>query len=1044
MSIYEKAVKKPITVVLIFIGVVILGLFSLRYLPIDLYPEIDPPMVSVFTFYEGASATDIETNVTRTLEDNLNTVNNLKELNSTSKDNTSLVTLEFEWGTNLDEATNEIRDALSRTETYLPDGAEKPIIFKFSTSMIPIMLLSATADESYPALTKILDEGVVNPLNRIEGVGSVSLSGGGEREVQVNVDPRELKAYNLSVEQIGAVIGQENINLPGGNVDVGNHTYPVRTEGEFSSSEEIKDLVVGHFQGKTVYLSDVAQVRDTLAEKTIDERSNGRTGARIVIQKQSGANSVEIAKQVRERLPELTKDLPPDVEIDTIFDTSEFIEDSIGSLSETVMYAGIFVVLVVLFFLGRWRATFIIVLTIPVSLIVSFIYLYGAGNTLNIISLSSLSIAIGMVVDDAIVVLENITRHIERGSSPREAAIYGTNEVGLAVVATTLTVVAVFFPLTLVQGLSGIMFRQLGMIVTLVVIVSTLAALTLTPMLSSKLLRKMPPRKKGLAKTIFGSFEKLLAALDNFYGKTLGWAIRHRAFIVISSIVIFGASVSLVSIVGTEFIPPSDNARIEATVELPMSLRLEETEEVARQIEDTWQEKYPEIEVISTSAGTADEENIFSAFGDNGSHIISFTLRLSKSTERERDIYLIGDKMREDLAAIPMVEDYSVSPGGSGGGMGSGASNVEVIVSGYNLDETGGIAEDISEKMEDMEGLRDIELSREDPKIEYQFVPDREKIGIHGLNTSRVASAIRNRVSGLVAAQYREEGEEYDVRVRFAKPFRESIQAIENIQVYNEAGDAIRVREVGHVEEVVAPLSIDRRNRQRVITVTGTLYQASITDVVNEINGEIDKMNLPAGVGTDIGGTAEDQQESFADLGLLLGLVIILVYIVMASQFESLQSPFIIMFTLPFAFTGVFVALFLTNTTLNLISMIGGVMLVGIVVKNGIVLIDYTNLMRDRGMSLIQAVITGGKSRLRPVLMTTFTTILGMLPLAIGFGEGAEIWRPMGVAIIGGLLVSTMVTLVLMPVVYTMFGANRLKSERKRIARLEETLPSNQ
>ncbi|MFW5753738.1 MAG: efflux RND transporter permease subunit [Marinilabiliaceae bacterium] len=1041
MSIYEKAVKKPITVVLIFIGVIILGLFSLRYLPIDLYPEIDPPMVSVFTFYEGASATDIETNITRTLEDNLNTVNNLKELNSTSKDNTSLVTLEFEWGTNLDEATNEIRDALSRTETFLPDDAEKPILFKFSTSMIPIMLLSATAEESYPALTKILDEGVVNPLNRIEGVGSVSLSGGGEREVQVNVDPRRLEAYNLSVEQIGSVIGQENMNVPGGDVDVGSHTYPVRTEGEFKSSDEIKNLVVGHFQGRTVYLSDVATVKDTLAEKTIDERSNGRAGARIVIQKQSGANSVEIAKQVREQLPELTKDLPPDVEIDTIFDTSEFIEDSIGSLSETVMYAGIFVVLVVLFFLGRWRATFIIILTIPVSLIVSFIYLYGAGNTLNIISLSSLSIAIGMVVDDAIVVLENITRHIERGSSPREAAIYGTNEVGLAVVATTLTVVAVFFPLTLVQGLSGIMFRQLGMIVTLVVIVSTLAALTLTPMLSSKLLRKMPPRKKGLAKTLFGSFEKLLARLDEFYGKTLGWAIRHRAFVVITSFVIFGASISLVSVVGTEFIPPSDNARIEATVELPMSLRLEKTEEVARQIEDTWQEKYPEIEVISTSAGTADEENIFSAFGDNGSHIITFTLRLSKSTERERDIYLIGDMMREDLAAIPIVEDYSVSPGGGGGGpMSSGASNVEVVVSGYDLDETGKIAENISEKMEDMEGLRDIELSREDPKIEYQFVPDREKMGIHGLSTSTVSSAIRNRVSGLVASQYREEGEEYDVRVRFSKPHRESVQDIENIQVYNEDGDAVRVKEVGHVEEVVAPLSIDRRNRQRVITVTGTLYQASITDVVNEINGEIDQMDIPSGVGTDIGGTAEDQQESFADLGLLLGLVIILVYIVMASQFESLRSPFIIMFTLPFAFTGVFLALFLTNTTLNLISMIGAVMLVGIVVKNGIVLIDYTNLMRDRGMSLVQAVITGGKSRLRPVLMTTFTTILGMLPLAIGFGEGAEIWEPMGVAIIGGLLVSTMVTLVLMPVVYTMFGANRLKSEKKRIARLEENV----
>lgn len=1040
MSIYEKAVKKPISVILIFVGVIIMGMFSLRYLPIDLYPEIDPPIVSIFTFYQGASAADIETNVTRILEDNLNTVNNLKELTSTSKDNTSLVLLEFEWGTNLDEATNDIRDALGRVESYLPEGVEKPIIFKFSTSMIPIMLLSATAEESYPALTKILDEGIVNPLNRIEGVGAVSLSGGPKREIQVNVDPRKIEAYNMSVEQIGAVIGQENINLPGGNLDIGSHRYPVRVEGEFKSSDELKHLVLGNFQGRIIRLSDVASVKDTLAETTIDERANGRVGARIVIQKQSGANSVEIAQEVRDRLPVLMKNLPPDVEIETIFDTSEFIENSISSLANTVMYAGIFVVLVVLFFLGRWRATFIIILTIPVSLIVSFIYLYATGNTLNIISLSSLSIAIGMVVDDAIVVLENITHHIEKGSSPREAAIYGTNEVGLAVVATTLTVVAVFFPLTLVQGLSGIMFRQLGMIVTLVVIVSTLAALTLTPMLSSQMLHLMPPRKKGIAKAVFGTFEKFLVWLDNIYEKTLGFAVRHRVMVVIVSVIIFVASISLVSLVGTEFIPPADNARIEATVELPMSLRLEKTQKVARDLENIWQEKYPEIEVISTSAGVADEDNIFSAFGENGTHVINFTMRLSNSSERERDIYQIGDLMRQDLDSIVLLKDYTVSPGGSGGGMGSGASTVEVIVSGYNMEETGRVADHFMGKLENMDGLRDIDISRDDPKMEYQLVLDREKLGIYGLNTATVANAMRNRINGLIAAQYREDGDEYDVRVRFSEPFRESIESVENILVYNPQGEAIRIREVGSVEEYMAPLSIERRNRQRVVTVTGSLYNASITDVVNEINAEAERMDLPQGVGIDIGGTAEDQQESFADLGLLLVLIIILVYIVMASQFESLRSPFIIMLTLPFAFTGVFIALFITGTTLNLISMIGGVMLVGIVVKNGIVLIDYINLLRDRGMSLVQAVVAGGKSRLRPVLMTTLTTILGMLPLAIGIGEGAEIWRPMGVAIIGGLTVSTMLTLVLMPVVYTMFGANRMKSERKRIAKLEESI----
>ncbi|SFE97969.1 efflux RND transporter permease subunit [Thermophagus xiamenensis] len=1039
MSIYENAVRKPVTVILIFIGVVILGLFSLRYLPIDLYPEIDPPIVSIFTFYEGASAADIETNVTRILEDNLNTVSNLKELTSISKDNTSLVMLEFEWGTNLDEATNDIRDAIGRIESYLPEGVEKPIIFKFSTSMIPIMLLSATADESYPALSKILDEGIVNPLNRIEGVGAVSLSGGPEREIQVIVDPRKLEAYNISVEQIGAVIGQENLNLPAGDLDIGSYTIPIRIEGEFKVSKEIEHLVVGTFNGSPVKIADVATVKDTIAEMTIDERSNGRVGARIVIQKQSGANSVAIAREVKEKLPELMRQLPPDIKIDTIFDTSEFIENSINSLATTVLYAGIFVVLVVLFFLGRWRATFIIILTIPVSLIVSFIYLFVSGNTLNIISLSSLSIAIGMVVDDAIVVLENITRHIEKGSSPREAAIYGTNEVGLAVVATTLTVVAVFFPLTLIQGLSGIMFRQLGMIVTLVVIVSTLAALTLTPMLSSHMLRLMPPRKPGLSKAIFGTIEKWLEKLDRFYERLLKWAVHHKAFVMVGSAIIFIASISLVSVVGTEFIPPADNAHIEATVELPMNLRLEKTQELARQIEQIWQENYPEIEVISTSAGVADESNIFSAFGENGSHIINFNIRLSNSTERDRDIYLIGDLMRKDLSKIPIIKDFSVWPGGRGE-MGSGAGNVEVIISGYDLDVTGALSEKIAERMENIEGLRDIDISREESKAAYQLVLDREKLGLHGLTTSAVASAVRNRINGLVATQYREGGDEYNVRVRFDEPFRKSVETIENIRVFNQRGEAVTIGELGHVEEYNAPPSIERRNRQRVITVTGSLYKASISDVVNQIKAAVDDIGIPQGVGVDIGGTAEDQQESFADLGLLLILIILLVYIVMASQFESLRSPFIIMFTLPFAFTGVFLALYITGTTLNLISLIGAVMLVGIVVKNGIVLVDYINLLRDRGLDLNEAVISGGKSRLRPVLMTTLTTILGMLPLAIGIGEGAEIWQPMGVAIIGGLTFSTLLTLVLMPVVYTMLGANRFKREQKRIAKLDKEI----
>ena len=1040
MRIYETAVKKPITTVLIFVGLIVFGLFSVRYLPIDLYPEIDPPMVTIYTYYQGAGALDIETNISRILEDQLNTVNNLKKLSSISRDNFSLLTLEFEWGSNLDEATNDIRDVLGRVESWLPDGVEKPIIFKFSTNMIPILMMSATAEESYPALAKILDEALVNPLNRIEGVGAVSIAGGPVREIQVNVDPQKLEAFNLSVEQLGTLIGQENMNLPGGVLDIGSHTYPLRVEGEYKTAEELNQLVVGNFMGRVVKLSDVAVVKDTIAKMTFDERANGRTAARIIIQKQSGANSVEIAKAVQAMLPDLMKNLPPDVQLDTIFDTSEFIESSISSLSSTILYAGVFVVLVVLFFLGRWRATFIIILTIPVSLIVSFIYLYATGDTINVISLSSLSIAIGMVVDDAIVVLENITTHIEKGASPREAAIYGTNEVGLAVVATTLTVVAVFFPLTLVSGLSGIMFRPLGWIVTLVVTTSTIAALTLTPMLSSQMLRKNPPRKQGAVKWVFDGIERFLGGLDNFYERTLTFAVHRRVLIVVVSVVVFVGSLFLVPLVGTEFFPPSDNAQIAATVELQQGVNIDQTRVVARKLEDLILEKYPEVELVSTSAGSAQEGNIWAAFGDNGPHVINFYLKLTPSVERERDMYLLSDLLRADMAAIPEIEDFRVDAGGGDGGMGSGASSVEVIISGYDLDETNRLANEMAEVMRGMGSLRDIDISRKASGVEYQLVLDREKLGVHGLTTAQVAMALRNRITGMTAAQFREDGEEYDIVVRYDEQFRESLTEIENILVPNNQGVFVRLSEVGRLEEYFAPPSIERENRQRIVRVTGTLYEASIRDVVADLRDSFAQLEVPAGVVMDIGGTVEEQQEAFADILLLFGLVVLLVYIVMASQFESLRSPLIIMLTLPFAFTGVFLALFLTGQTLNLISLIGSVMLVGIVVKNGIVLVDYTNLMRDRGLSLIQAVVVSGKSRLRPILMTTLTTALAMVPLAMGIGEGSEIWQPMGISIIGGLMFSTMITLILIPVVYTLFGANRMRREKQRALQMEEEI----
>ncbi len=1039
MKIYESAVRKPISTVLIFVGLMVFGLFSLSNLAVDQYPEIEIPQISVITTYPGANAADIETNITRVLEDNLNTVSNLKKLTSKSQDNVSLITVEFEYGSDLDEGANEIRDVVSRSLSMLPDDVEYPTIFKFSTSMIPVMMLAITADESYPALNKILDDKLVNVLNRVDGVGAVTIMGAPEREVQVNVDPKKLEAYNLTVEQLGNIIAAENVNIPSGTIDIGNNTFNIKADGEFTSSEDdLRRVVISNAGGRTVMLSDVAQIRDTLEKATMDERVNGQLGVRVMIQKQSGSNTVNIVKEIGRRLPQIAKTLPKDVKMELIFEGSQEITDSIRSLSETIMFAFIFVVLVVMAFLGRWRATFIICMTIPVSLICSFIYLFATGSTLNIISLSSLSIAIGMVVDDAIVVLENITTHIERGSSPKEAAIYATNEVWLSVIATTLVVVAVFLPLTMVPGMAGILFRELGWIVSIVVCVSTLAAISLTPMMSAYILKLEGGEHdyKGLG-IVYKPIDKALMWLDNAYGRALDWVVHHRRITIFSMMGLFVVSLLLLTRVPTEFFPPSDNGRISATVELEQNVSVEYTARVARQIDSIIYEKFPEIVLVSASSGANSSDNAFAAMQTTGSHIINYNLRLPRSTERERSIYRISDLLREELDRIPEVRQYTVTPGGQTGSM-SGTSTVDIKVFGYDMEETNTVANDLKAKMAAIPGTRDVQLSRDDLRPEFNVVFDRDRLSYYGMNSSTASQFVRNRIDGLVASKYREDGDEYDIVVRYGEPFRTSIEDVENITLYNGAGRPVKLREVGFVQEEYAAPTIERENRQRVITVKSSLGAGvALGEVVARAQQLIDEYPTPEGVDLEVGGTVEDQGDAFSDLLMLFGLIVILVYIVMATQFESLKVPFIIMFTIPFAFTGVFVALWMTSTPLSLIALIGAIMLVGIVTKNGIVMVDYMNLLIERGAGVFDAVIAGGKIRLRPVLMTSFTTILGMVPLAIGTGAGSETWQPMGIAVIGGLTCSTILTLFIVPALYSVMVNRSQRKERQRIAKLQ-------
>ena len=1033
MSIYASAVKRPVMTALCFVAVAILGLYSLSKLPIDLYPDVETNTIMVMTTYQGASAQDIEQNVTRPLENVLNSVNDLKHITSKSRENISVITLEFEYGKDIDVLTNDVRDKLDMVKSQLPDNAENPIIFKFSSDMIPIVLLSVQAKESMPGLYKILDEDVANPLARISGVGSVSISGAPKREIHVYIDPLRLEAYNLTVESISQVIAAENRNVPGGSFDIGSDTYSLRVQGEFKDATELNNIVVGSRDGRNIYLRDVARVDDSLEERAQQTFNDGEKGAMIVIQKQSGANSVEISNKVLKLLPSLQKRLPSDVKLGIIVDTSDNIRNTIHSLVETVLYALLFVVIVVFTFLGRWRATLIITITIPISLIASFIYLAATGNSLNIVSLSALSISIGMVVDDAIVVLENVTTHIERGADPRQAAIHGTNEVAVSVIASTLTLIAVFFPLTLVTGMTGVLFRQLGWMVCIMMVISTVCALSLTPMLCSRLLRR--DNKHGKLYTLlFTPINKGLDAFDRGYARVLNYVVEHKSLTIGSCMAIFIGSLFLLKYVGTEFFPTADDARLGVSLELPIGSRVELAQEATARLSREWREKYPEIKMLNYTTGNASSDNTFASLSDNGPHIVSMNIRLTDPDERERSSTELAALMRQDLQErFPEFKKAQVNVGGRrGGGMG-GQSAVDFEIYGYDFTETDSVASQLMAALEKVPGAADVMVSRSDYQPEYQVDFDREKLALYGLNLTTAANYLRNRINGNLSSYFREDGEEYDMKVMYAPEHRTSLNDIENILIYNAEGKGVRVKDVGKVVERFTPPTIERKDRERIITVSTVVDGVPMSTIVDSANVIIDRMEIPAGVNIQLAGSYEDQQESFTDLLTLAVLIIVLVYIVMAAQFESYTYPGIIMTSLLFAFSGVFIILYLTGHTLNVMSMIGAIMLIGIVVKNGIVLIDYISLNRERGMSIRRAVVLGGKSRLRPVVMTTLTTILGMVPMAFGTGQGSEMWRPMGTAVIGGLTLSTILTLLFVPTLYCIFAYVGVRRNRRKL-----------
>ena len=1051
MNLPEFGVKKPITNLMIFCAVLVLAFYSLTQLGMDLFPEIEPPSISVITTYPGSSPEDVEIKVTEELENQLATTPGIEKITSYSIEGASIIVLKFIWGTDLDAASNDIRDRIELAKRVLPDipdEMENPFIFKFNTSSIPILVLGVTAEQSYPELYDLVDKRVADALKQLPGVGTVQFQGGGlQRQINIWIDRKKLEGYGLSILDIRDILQRENVTQPVGSLKTGLTDYLIRLPGEFADPEEINSVILGRNNGSYVYLKDVARVEDGFKEVTTLVRISGKPGLIMMVQKQSGTNTVEVAKRVRERLEDLQKTLPVDVKLTVIFDTSKDIINSLNTLKHSVWIAIVLVIFAVWFFLRRFAASIIIALTIPFSLLITFIYLFLSGKTINVISLSSIVIVAGMVVDNAIVVVDNVYRRLERGERPKEAAIFGTKEMFLAIAASTLTTVVVFIPLLFVKGVVGIIFGELAVIVIVTLVASLFTASTFSPMLCSKWLRvnNNPLKKRSrLFSWLYDTSERFFKGSEEFYAKALAWSLRHKKIIIFGFLGAFIGVLFLIPFVGNEFIPEEDTGDVRMNIHLPIGTRVEETDKVAQRIEDILRQDIPEAQYYYARSGQI--TGIGRSMGNvSGSHIIAAGAKLVSKTERKRSVKEIGQLVREKVSQIPGVIKTDITTGNplSRLVMGGGGKSVQVEIIGHSFEETDALAEKIKGILKRIPGAVDVSVSREPNRPELKINIDREKATALGLSMTLITNTIRTYIQGATASKYREKGRTYDIHVRLEESSRAKLEDIEGFSIINPyniledpyikndpPGTQIKLSNIAEIIETNVPEEIERINRERMVRVECNAFGRSTGKIVEDLKKEIAKISIPSGILVNFGGEAEEQTKAFADLALLLVLGIFLVYMVMAAQFESLLDPFIIMFAVPFTFIGVILALLVTGITLSILSFLGVVMLTGIVVNNAIVLISYINILRARGYSIVDAVTTAGKDRLRPVFLTTVTTLAALLPLALATGEGSESWQPIGVTMIGGLSVSTMITLLFVPTMYAVFES-RIKKNKK-------------
>jgi HAE1 family hydrophobic/amphiphilic exporter-1 len=1033
MKLPEFAVNKRVTTAMMAMILVVVGAISYTRLGLDLFPDLEYPTVSVITSYKGASPEDIENSITRPLEQVVSSVNRVKKLSSATSEGASILSVEFEWGTELDFAAQDLRDQIGLYKNYLPAGVDDPLIVKFNMGQMPVAFWGITGNRPMTELKDLVEDEIARRLERIDGVASAQTVTMDTREILVDVDKRALQTLNLSLSQVLGALALDNSNMPAGHL-VERHTdYLVRTLGEFKSLDDIRATVVGATaKGSPIYVRDVAEVRDTIKETRYVGRIAGQNGVFLFVSKRSGANTAIVGEAVKKAIEPLIASLPPDVKFHMVMDQSDMIQKVTKNTGNTALLGGLLAIAMIFLFLWNWRPTLIIGLSIPLSIITTFIALFAAGYTLNIMTLGGLALGIGMLVDNSIVVIENMFRHVQSGQEAREAAKVGASEVGMAITASTVTTIVVFLPLAFAQGITGKLTTGLALSVVFSLVSSLFVALTIVPMLGSVLFK----RRKADAATIRHTIGRDFGRPQAIYRRGLSWALSHRKAVIFGTLGLFAASLALIPVLGTEFMPAMDMDMMVFKLSAPVGTSLAETDRIGTIVENIIAAQ-PEVKIISFQAGSSTEDNPGDAgFGGapTGPHEAQFFIGLKPIEVRKISNLEVQERFRRLMPKFDNVKIEAMDMMGSF--MGGASTPVEIKIFGQELNDLRRYADDVVARIKDVPGIRDVTHTLAQAKPEYHIRIDRDRAARFGLTVNQVESAVQMATLGQVATRYREAGDEIDVRVRFRSEFRDTIQAVSTIPILTPSGSSITLDQVADVQSGQGPIQITRENQARRVSVTANIAERDLGSVVRDVKARIVPVEkgLPAGYFLEFGGSYESMNEAFVTLAGVFALAVLLIYMVMASQFESLKHPFIILFTIPLCLIGIVLGLLVAGRPISLPVLIGIIILAGVAVNNAIVMIDYTNQLWRGGMDKRKAILEGSVTRLRPVLLTAMTTILGTFPMAITKSSGSGMLNPLGITLLGGLTATTLLTLFVIPVVYSLFERVRFREKKAKAA----------